>query len=197
MDTVYPTVIPALWFAWLAYWMIAARDAKPTQRTESAASRASHIIPLIVAGWLLSRSAAGGFLGQRIVPPGPAVHLVGALLVAVGLAFSVWARVFLGRNWSGVVTVKQDHELIRGGPYALVRHPIYTGLLLAFVGSALARDEWRGVLAVVLVWVAFWRKLRIEESLMIEQFGDAYRRYQSEVPALIPNPYRRSGAPRA
>ena len=92
----------------------------------------------------------------------------------------------LGRNWSGIVTVKQDHELVRSGPYRWVRHPIYTGLLIAFVGTAISRGEWRGVLAVLIVFAALWRKLQLEERWMIETFGDAYLRYRAEVRALIP-----------
>jgi protein-S-isoprenylcysteine O-methyltransferase Ste14 len=195
MDAAYSSLIPALWLAWLIYWVVAARDAKTTRRVESPASRASHLIPLMVAAWLLwGRAMPGNFLGGRIVEPTMAAFLAGFVLVAAGLAFSVWARVYLGSNWSGVVTLKQDHELIRGGPYRFVRHPIYSGLLLAFIGSALARDEWRGALAVAVAWLAFWSKLRIEERWMIEQFGEAYLRFRVEVPALIPNPFRRSGA---
>ena len=195
MNALYPSLIPVLWLAWLVYWAIAARDAKTTQRVESAASRASHIVPLMIAGWLLgTRSAPGGFLAGQIVSPGAATDAVAVLLVAAGLAFAVWARVCLGRNWSGIVTLKQDHELVRSGPYRFVRHPIYTGLLLALLGSALARNEWRALLAVALAWLAFWRKLQVEEGLMIEQFGDAYARYRAEVPALVPNPFRHSGA---
>jgi len=194
MPAIYPSLIPALWIAWLLYWAVAARDAKTTQRVESPASRASHILPLMLAGWLLSaRTVPGGFLAGQIFTPGPGTHAVAVLLVAAGLAFAVWARVCLGRNWSGIVTLKQDHELIRSGPYRLVRHPIYTGLLLALVGSAVARDEWRAVLAVAIAWLALWRKLQIEEGWMIEQFGDAYLRYRAEVPALIPNPFRLHG----
>jgi protein-S-isoprenylcysteine O-methyltransferase Ste14 len=111
---------------------------------------------------------------------------VGAALTAAGLLFTVWARVHLGTNWSGTVTLKRGHELITSGPYAFVRHPIYTGLLLAFLGSALARDEWRGVLALALVALALWRKLRNEERWMREQFGDAYSAYSKRVAALVP-----------
>ncbi len=89
-------------------------------------------------------------------------------------------------NWSGVVTVKADHELITTGPYTIVRHPIYTGLLLGFVGSAIARGEWRGVVAVVLVLASLWRKLLLEERWMREQFGEAYETYRRRVRALIP-----------
>lgn len=195
MDSLYVNLIPVLWLLWLAYWFIAGRDVKVTQRHESLASRASHIVPLIVGVILLwSERLRLGFLSQNIFPPSQELYLAGVAVVAAGLAFTVWARVHLGRNWSGTVTVKQDHELVRDGPYRYVRHPIYTGLLLAFIGCAVARDEWRGVLGVVIIYAGFWRKLRLEERWMTEQFGDAYRRYMAAVPALIPNPLHGRGA---
>lgn len=82
--------------------------------------------------------------------------------------------------------MKEGHELITSGPYAVVRHPIYTGLLLAFVGCAVARSEWRGVLAVALVFVALWRKLRLEEEWMRARFGEPYEAYSRKVAALVP-----------
>ena len=84
------------------------------------------------------------------------------------------------------MTIKVDHELVTSGPYRMVRHPIYTGLLLAFLGTAIARGEWRGLLAVALALWAFWRKSRVEERLMREQFGGAYEEYSQRVAALIP-----------
>ena len=195
MRTISFNLISLLWLAWLVYWFIAGRNVKATQRTESIASRLSHVVPLIVAFALLSPNRLpGNFLGQQIVPWNDAFYPIGVVLVAAGLLFSCWARYVLGRNWSGIVTVKDNHELIRTGPYRYVRHPIYTGLLLAFVGCAVARDEWRGVLAIVIAYVALWRKSLLEERWMIDTFGDAYRRFRSEVPALIPNPFRRATA---
>ena len=107
-------------------------------------------------------------------------------MLAAGIAFAVWARHYLGRNWSGTVTVKQDHELIRSGPYRLVRHPIYTGLLLAILGTAVAFGEWRGLLAFALLTGSLLLKLRVEERFMGESFPNEYARYRAEVPALIP-----------
>jgi protein-S-isoprenylcysteine O-methyltransferase Ste14 len=98
----------------------------------------------------------------------------------------VWARFVLAGNWSDFVQVKQDHELIVEGPYRWVRHPIYTGLILMFLGTALGVGEWRGVLAVAIATIAFWHKLRLEETVMRGQFGDAYARYAERVRALIP-----------
>jgi len=99
---------------------------------------------------------------------------------------AAWARRYLGTNWSSTVTIKEGHELVTAGPYAIVRHPIYTGLILAFVGTALAIGEWRAVLAAVLGVIAFWRKLSLEERWMREQFGERYQAYSRRVPALIP-----------
>jgi protein-S-isoprenylcysteine O-methyltransferase Ste14 len=111
---------------------------------------------------------------------------IGAAVNLVGILFTVWARIYLGRNWSATVTLKEDHELVTSGPYGIVRHPIYTGLLLGFTGFAIARGEWRCILGIVIMALAFWRKLRIEERWMLEQFGDAYRAYRQRVAALIP-----------
>ena len=187
MDLLHAGLFPALWLAWAVYWVVQSRGNKASRRIESPASRLAHAIPLLIAALLLWRpTLPGGFLCGRILPATPATFFTGAALTAFGLALSVWARVHLGRNWSGVVTLKEDHELVRSGPYAWVRHPIYTGLLLAFVGSAIARGEWRGVLAVALVVAALWRKLELEERWMIETFGAAYLSYRIDVPALIP-----------
>jgi protein-S-isoprenylcysteine O-methyltransferase Ste14 len=122
----------------------------------------------------------------RILPRTLATYGVGVTLVFLGLAFAVWARRHIGSNWSGTVTVKEDHVLICTGPYAWVRHPIYTGLLAAILGTAVARGELRGVWALALCTAAFVSKLRIEERWMRQVFGEAYERYSARVPALIP-----------
>jgi protein-S-isoprenylcysteine O-methyltransferase Ste14 len=188
MRILHTDLVPGLWIAWFVYWRIASNGVKAVRRRESPASRATHIVPLVLAALLLWVRTVpdGGVLFRRFLPPTEATYWTGTLLVALGLAFSVWARVYIGRNWSATVTVKEDHELIRSGPYALVRHPIYSGLLLAFIGSAIVRGEWRGVLAVLIVIAALWRKLRLEERWMSDTFGDQYRDYRKHTAALIP-----------
>jgi protein-S-isoprenylcysteine O-methyltransferase Ste14 len=188
MHMLHTGLVPGLWIAWFIYWRIASAGVKPARRRESPASRAAHIVPLLIAAILLWMNpiAGAGLLFERFLPASDTTYWAGTLLVALGLAFSVWARVYIGRNWSGTVTVKEDHELIRRGPYTLVRHPIYTGLLLGFIGTALVRGEWRGVLAVLIVFAALWRKLRLEERWMNETFGDQYRSYREHTAALIP-----------
>src|SRR5258708_2428778 len=183
----YSLVVIGLWIAWAIYWWVSASKVRATVRHESFASVSSHGVPIIIAGLLvMAPPMAGGILFDRMLPKSFVTFWIGAAVVATGLAFAVWARVFLGKNWSGTVTIKQDHELVRGGPYSLVRHPIYTGILIAFVGTAIARGEWRGLLAVVLVFAAFWRKLKLEERWLGETFGESYAKYRAEVSALIP-----------
>jgi len=183
----YHYVFPALWLTWAGYWWISSRDVKPTARREPLSSRMRYIGPLVVAALLLTMpNLPVPLLRERFVPWSPATFAVAAALTAAGLLFSAWARRHLGRNWSGTVTIKEDHELITTGPYGIVRHPIYTGLLLAFIGSAIAIGEWRGLVGVVLAFLSFLLKLRIEERWMRERFGDAYRAYCRRVPALVP-----------
>ena len=187
MNFVYRYLFPSLWLGWGLYWWAQSRNVKPVARTEPMYSRLSHIVPLSIAAILIGLPRMPlPALGERLLPLAAWPFWLGAVLTAAGLLFTVWARVHIGTNWSGVVTVKENHEFIQSGPYGIVRHPIYTGLLVALVGSAIARGEWRGVIAVAIVLWAFSRKLQTEERYMRGQFGDAYRRYSDRVPALIP-----------
>jgi protein-S-isoprenylcysteine O-methyltransferase Ste14 len=125
-------------------------------------------------------------LDIRIVPAMETVQWLAGMLCIAGLVFCVWARATLGRNWSGTITLKEGHELIERGPYRLVRHPIYTGLLVMFLATALALGHLGGVLAVPLAFASFWIKLEQEERLMLQQFPDQYRSYQRRVKRIIP-----------
>jgi protein-S-isoprenylcysteine O-methyltransferase Ste14 len=175
------------WTAWLLIWMAASLWSKRARRRESAVSWILHMLPLMLAAaLLLDDRMSRGALQLAIVPYLPIYYWFGLALTAGGLAFTVWARVYLGSNWSGSVQVKEDHELVRSGPYRWVRHPIYTGLLAAFVGSGVALDEWRGLLAFMIVFAGLCYKLRLEERWMIETFGDAYLDYRKHSKALIP-----------
>jgi protein-S-isoprenylcysteine O-methyltransferase Ste14 len=184
--------IAGLWLVWLIYWIIAARGGKPIRRHEGSASRLSHLLPLAFGlALLLPRHLPDGWLTFRVVPPGTFWFWMGFVLVAVGLGFAIAARIWLGGNWSGVVTLKEDHALIRSGPYRWVRHPIYTGLLVALLGSVIALGEARGLIALLLFAVAFLRRVTIEERLLGEEFGSVYSRYRRDVPALVPIRWRR------
>jgi protein-S-isoprenylcysteine O-methyltransferase Ste14 len=184
----FTSLFVGMWAGWAAVWIAMARKAKEPAQSETAASRLSHVGPLIIAAYLLAAPAPLPVpsLHGRFVPLAIWPAALGAALGFAGLAFCVWARVTIAANWSGDVQLKRDHELIVAGPYRWVRHPIYTGLLMMFAGTALAVGEWRAALAVVIAAAAFWRKLGLEEALMRRQFGEAYARYAARVPALIP-----------
>ena len=176
-----------LWWGWGLYWMLSALRNKATQRRESLASRLAHVLPLAVGAALIAWPARRwSALAWRLWPTSLAAYWVGVALVIAGLAFAVWARVHLGGNWSDTVTVKQGHELIRSGPYAYVRHPIYTGLTTALLGTTLASGTLHAVIGLAIIVLAFVRKSGIEEEFMREAFPGEYQRYSAEVPALIP-----------
>jgi protein-S-isoprenylcysteine O-methyltransferase Ste14 len=194
--SLYDLPLAVLWLAWLAYWFVAARDVKPARRQESWANRLLTIALIVPAALLMAvRGRWLPWLGGRFLPDTMIVYLLGLLLVMAGLAFAVWARVYLGRNWSGTVTVKENHELIRSGPYAIVRHPIYTGLLLAMLGTAIVVGEWRGLLSLCFLGLAFWFKLRREERFMADSFPDTYPSYCAQVSALLPLMHRSDPGP--
>jgi protein-S-isoprenylcysteine O-methyltransferase Ste14 len=179
-------VIPGLWLAWLVFWLLEARRVKRTRWREPLGSRMIHIIPMLISIALLGMPrVVPANLMTRFARPGPMLPCLGTLLVAAGLGFTIWARLILGRNWSGVVTLKEEHALIRSGPYRVVRHPIYTGLLLALAGTAAAIGEWRGLLAVGCAVIGLLWKIRVEDILMADSFPE-YAEYRSRTAALIP-----------
>jgi protein-S-isoprenylcysteine O-methyltransferase Ste14 len=173
-----------LWIAWAVYWFAHAWGNK---RTVERRGRAAQIMLFAI-----------GFLGARIIASEPeySFHLIGTTiftqvagiaLCAGGIGFSIWARRYLGGNWSGNITLKENHELVRTGPYRFVRHPIYTGIILALVGTAIATG-------VTTSQVFFFSFLTIglkvkslgEEKMMQQHFGQAYAEYMGQVKALIP-----------
>ena len=186
IDALVRLAIAMLWLGWLGYWLIAARAVKRARWRESAWSCVLHAVPLVLCAFLLTASDwLPAALRDRFAPGAPVLPLLGMVSVAIGLGFAVWARRHLGRNWSARITVKENHALVRSGPYQVVRHPIYSGLLLALAGTALATGEWRGVLAVACAVLAFALKIRVEESRMRETFPE-YEGYRRRVPALVP-----------
>lgn len=176
-----------IWIVFGVFWLLAASAQKRSVRRQSAGSRLFQvaIIALAIAPFYL-RDPQLGILYQRFLPNIPEIQYFGVLLMLLGLGFAIWARFTLGSNWSGTVTVKENHVLITRGPYAWVRHPIYTGVLLALVGTALVGGSFANLAAGALVTLALWLKLRIEERFMFETFGEQYTSYRQRVKALIP-----------
>lgn len=184
----YRHLILWAWCAWALYWLVSSIGNKATQRREPLGSRLAYVLPLVLGGVLLGVRELpwAALLGTRLWPRSFLVYCIGFLILLAGLAFAVWARMHLGRNWSGAVTVKEGHELIRTGPYRFVRHPIYTGILTAVIGTAVCSGTLRAVLGFALIASALAYKLRKEEAFMREVFPGQYDTYRGEVPALIP-----------
>lgn len=180
-------IIVYLWVGLGVIWLAGALTAKPAVRRQSASSRLLHGTLVVLAAMVgFSAYFRFGWLARPFVPASPVVVCLGLALVVAGIGCAVWARLFLGGNWSGTVTVKKDHTLIVRGPYAVARHPIYSGVLLAVLGTAVAKREFRGLVAIGLLVVALRMKSRIEEEFMTEEFGAAYNEYKRQVKALIP-----------
>jgi protein-S-isoprenylcysteine O-methyltransferase Ste14 len=179
--------LATIWTVFGVLWVLPAVFGKRTIRRQSSGSRILQIFLLVGAYVLIVDGELGwNWLNQRLVPAGNASTGAGYVLLLAGMLFAGWARVFLGGNWSSNVTLKQDHTLVRSGPYRIVRHPIYTGLLVALVGTAIALGELRCFLGVILAAIAWKIKSVTEETLMVQQFGDQYARYREQVKSLVP-----------
>ena len=180
-------IIRGCWLVFVAIWVIAAVSTKRTVYRETRAQRLRYWVWLVSAYLLLLYGPRLPYpLNLRIVPHVTPTALAAAALCLIGLAFAVWARVTLGRNWSGVVTLKEGHELIECGPYRFVRHPIYTGILTMFFATALALGHLAGFAATLLMFASFWIKLRDEEKLMLQQFPGQYAAYRQRTRRIIP-----------
>lgn len=177
------------WLVAIGYWLWAARSAKHVEQQEPFLKRVlAYWLPLLIAVLLLGPGDWFGhsLLREQFVPHTTLMYSLGLGLAACGAALAIYSRALLGQNWSATVQLKHKHELITHGPYRLIRHPIYTGLLLLFLGNAIMVGDWRGLLAVAIVLASFWRKLRLEETWLANYFGEPYRLYCTRTKALVP-----------
>jgi protein-S-isoprenylcysteine O-methyltransferase Ste14 len=180
-------IISGCWILFAVIWLVAAFATKQSVYRENRLQRLRYMIPILLGGFLLAKGhRLSDPLNHRVIPHVEALAWTGVVLCVAGLAFCIWARFTLGRNWSGVVTLKGGHELITSGPYALVRHPIYTGLLTMFVATVIVLGHVAGIIAMPFVFVSLWIKLRHEEKLMLQQFPNEYLAYQQRVKRIIP-----------
>ena len=180
-------VIRACWIIFLVVWVLAALSTKPVVFRESPAQRLAYSLLLLAGCYLVFRGSRFSYpLGLRLVPAHVAIVWTATVLCVAGLGFCIWARFTLGRNWSGTVTLKEEHELILCGPYRFVRHPIYTGLFAMIVGTAIALGHVIGFVGVVLAFLSFWIKLSYEEKVLLKQFPEQYATYQQRVKRIIP-----------
>lgn len=179
-------IIAVCWVIFLVYWVISARSVKRTAERQSRAESLAYRIPGVVGTLLLIIPDLREPLDWVVFRQRDLPEALGVALCVAGLGFAIWARQTLADNWSSMVTFKEGHKLIDRGPYRFVRHPIYTGMLVMALGSALAADR-VGSFAGLLCWcMSFWIKLTQEEKLMARHFPDEYPAYKKRVKALVP-----------
>ena len=187
MDLFFRIAFGCAWGALVLVWAWGWRISKPTSRTAEGLNSLTPYLPALI-GVALFRAHVlpESWIKEPLSPHTLALEAAGLAVTVLGAVFAIWSRVTLGRNWSSVPQVKEQHELVVKGPYRIVRHPIYTGLILAAAGTALAQNRGIWLFMVVLILASYWLKIRVEERLMMETFPEEYPEYRRRVKALIP-----------
>ncbi len=191
-------VVRILWASFAIYWFIAARlqsragsdDNSPVAEnkvSDAPSARLFHHACLVAAFIFLFAPKIGvSALDVRFLPRTFALGITGLVLTISGLALAVWARRHLAENWSSRVRIRVGHELIRTGPYAHLRHPIYSGVLLAVIGSALVVNRWRALLSIALILISYSVKGRREDAILAREFGDSWLEHRCRAGFLLP-----------
>ena len=175
-----------MWAVLLLYWLAASFSQKPTKKQEGAGRRIYQAFFALAAVLMVIRRLPFPFLDHLVFPRPYGWRIAGLLLNALGIGYALWARTLLGRNWSGRITIKEEHSLITRGPYRITRHPIYAGILWGIFGYALLEGTWNACLVVLLLLVGLLIKIHQEEQFLQEAFGEQYHRYARRVKRLVP-----------
>jgi protein-S-isoprenylcysteine O-methyltransferase Ste14 len=175
------------WLIFLLYWFVSAFRRKAEKKRESAGERLQHLIPVGIAYFLLfQKHLPGAWLHVRFLPNTEFWAVTGAVVTAAGVVLAIGARQHLGENWSATVTLREKHELIRTGPYRTMRHPIYTGVLLATMGTGLIVGEVRALLCFVIAAWAFYFKASKEERWLSQEFGAQFEEHTKTTGMFLP-----------
>jgi len=186
MDKIAGLTIIGCWITFVVYWFVSALGQKAIAEKQNIASALAHRIPVGLGWFLLAYPRLGPPWNLMLMPRRDWALASGTVICVFGLFVTLWARWTLAGNWSSDVTFKRDHELVKTGPYRFVRHPIYTGLLVMGVGTAVTVGQLHCWVGIVITGIGFWIKLKQEERLMLRHFPDQYPAYQKEVKALVP-----------
>jgi protein-S-isoprenylcysteine O-methyltransferase Ste14 len=187
VDLFFRIAFGCAWGVLVLVWALGWRASKPRSRTAGGMSGLTPYLPVLIGFALLwVHVLPERWIKEPLWPQSLVLDAAGLAITVLGAVFAIWSRVTLGRNWSSVPQVKEQHELVVKGPYRIVRHPIYTGLILAVAGTALAQNRGIGLFMVVLLFASYWLKIRVEEKLMMETFPVEYPEYRRRVKALIP-----------
>jgi protein-S-isoprenylcysteine O-methyltransferase Ste14 len=187
-------LLGAIWTVFGVYWLLAGTRGKQEQTSESPIYRALRLAILVVVFTLLFAkwTARVGPLGSSFLIHRPVLGYIGFVLALAGIALAMWARIHLGQFWSDKVVLKVDHQLIRTGPYAHLRHPIYSGVLLGVAATALVLGEWRGVVAFLILLINYWIKARREDRMLADRFRESFAEHAKHAGFLLPKFERRA-----
>ena len=187
--TIARYIVLSSWMVFYLYWLVSARTVKRTKEVQAGFRHLRWIgtvIAILVLLFMRSSAPSAVVFSTRLIPNSILLLAVGAILTVVGLAIAIAARRTLGGNWSSNVVLKEGHELMTTGLYRYVRHPIYSGVLLMALGSAVVVGQVYAVTFFVLVLMFFAFKASQEEKLLTKHFPDEYPAYKSRVKAIIP-----------
>lgn len=180
-------LIEGPWIVFLVYWTIGAFKTRRTAQKEPFVARYGLVLVEVCGFFLLfDDDIRAGILNHRVLHLTHGVAIAGVVLIWAGIALALWARWHLGQYWSGRITIKEDHKLIRTGPYSRLRHPIYSGLDLAAIGSAVVINQWRCVLGACVVVIGYWIKAKREEAMLGRQFGEEFVEHRRYTGFLLP-----------
>lgn len=176
-----------MWIVFLLFWFVSAQKLKAVKKHEPYGERFVQIVLMAGAYVLMFDDfLSRGWLGTRFLSASAPIGVIGVGVTGAGIAIAIWARWHLGENWSAMVTLKEGHELIRSGPYRRIRHPIYTGMLLAFAGTAVALGEYRGLIALGLALTNFYAKAKKEERFLAQEFGEKFNEHLQNTGMFLP-----------
>jgi protein-S-isoprenylcysteine O-methyltransferase Ste14 len=181
----YSIPFAVLWPAWGLSWLIAARWASKAAARPAAREQWLYWAMVLVGSVLVGYNFSDGTRIMTWMPFDTKEQILFVLALA-GLGVTWWARIHLGTLWSGTVTRKAHHKIIKTGPYAIVRHPIYAGISLALIATVLLRPNWLGIAGAALIIASFVIKYRLEEQFLMQVLGPEYKHYKKDVPALVP-----------
>ena len=183
----WPTEMLAfIWLAWVISWVIASFWSGRTKTHVRTRNSWIYRLPILLGAILLSPWGVGA-LGERpLYNPGNVGTYMLAAVVLLGISFTWWARIHLGRFWSNAITRKEDHSIVNSGPYRLARHPIYAGLILAILATGAAVATAASLLGALLISFGEWQKARMEERFLTTELGEAYESYRRRVPMIVP-----------
>jgi protein-S-isoprenylcysteine O-methyltransferase Ste14 len=180
-------VVYASWILFCLYWFISAFAAKRTAKREASGERLVHVL-FMAGGYILlfNPDPHWGVLNERFLPEIAPIAWFGGAVTLAGVLFAVWARRSIGKFWSAAVTIKEGHQLVRSGPYAHIRHPIYTGLLTAVAGTTLELGRYRALVALVIFVIGFSRKAKKEEAFLAHEFGESFDEHKRHTGFFLP-----------